>query len=173
MFTQMQVLERLLMIYIQMSRPLLFLITNCRTWRDWSGCLEQHKLSDAPIKGIDHYIAMRNLHIEDAIPSEPLDIHSSGRVLIHGFNSYQNQAGEIVSFYETLINNESTSSKHHPIIRWVPHNEIPPTKLIDCDSWPLRPPRIFVPLPWWPVIQMSNLFMWDLSILFFWRVIWP
>ena len=50
MFTQMQVLERLLMIYIQMSRPLLFLITNCRTWRDWSGCLEQHKLSDAPIK---------------------------------------------------------------------------------------------------------------------------
>lgn len=83
-----------------------------------------------PYKGIDHYIAMRNLHIEDAIPSEPLDIHSSGRVLIHGFNSFQNQAGEIVSFYETLINKESTSSKPHPIIRWVPHNEIPPTKLI-------------------------------------------
>lgn len=50
MFTQMQVLERLLMIYIQMSSPLLFLMTNCRTWRDWFGCLEQHKLSDAPIK---------------------------------------------------------------------------------------------------------------------------
>ena len=136
-----------------------------------SGCLEQHKLSDAPIK------RDRPLHCNEKSPHwrcntirtarHPFEWTSSHSWLqLISESSWWNR----IIFYnknETHINKESTSSKHHPIIRWVPHNEIPPTKLIFLRRpWPPRPPRIFVPLPWWPVIQMSNFFMWYLSIFF-------
>ena len=97
-----------------------------------SGCLEQHKLSDAPIK------RDRPLHCNEKSPHwrcntirtarHPFEWTSSHSWLqLISESSWWNR----IIFYnknETHINKESTSSKHHPIIRWVPHNEIPPTK---------------------------------------------
>lgn len=99
-----------------------------------SGCLEQHKLSDAPIK------RDRPLHCNEKSPHwrcntirtarHPFEWTSSHSWLqLISESSWWNR----IIFYnknETHINKESTSSKPHPIIRWVPHNEIPPTKLI-------------------------------------------
>lgn len=102
-------------------------------------------------------------------------------ILIHGFESFQNQACETLSFSETKMKHKSTRKVHLPNITQssggfpttrFPNNQslqpTSPTKLIDCDSWPPRPPRIFVPLLWWPVIQMSSLFIGGISASCFW-----
>ena len=102
-------------------------------------------------------------------------------ILIHGFESFQNQACETLSFSETKMKQKSTRKVHLPNITQssggfpttrFPNNQslqpTSPTKLIDCDSWPPRPPRIFVPLLWWPVIQMSNLLKGGISASCFW-----